>query len=262
MRVPSVVAVSAASAICALAAGCGSADTTPSPASGTCDATVASAVRHAEKVFIGWPDVTDSTHESRDSYLPDMETFAGMAAHSHAPLLMDAFTGAPENTTDWPVRCDFSKTPEAFAGNGDLQQAYADKQVTELRPQMRALLEKPAEQSGSPLLNVLVESSYTMSSHPGVTACIAVFTDAGVFQAGFRAGERMTEEQVDQLIDTWAPRMSALRGATVLITGVGRGTDITVDQLEYVRTVISRLLTRVGARLGAFDTRMSGNERC
>lgn len=247
-------------------AGCGaSADGAgggTSAASAVCDAKAATAVRKSDTVYIGWPDVTYSTNKTRASYLPDMVTFARMAAKQRSPLLMDAFTGAPENTTDWPVACDFSSTPSALGGNADLERAFLRSQAEKLRPEFRALLNKPGARGGSPLLNLFVLSGYAISSHPGTNACIALFTDAGVLEPGFNVNMMLTPTQQEELVARWAPRLERLRGSKVIVVGVGRGTKLTIEQLEYVRTVLSKLLVRVGAELIAFDTRLSSTVHC
>jgi len=259
----------AAGAACAvLAAGCGasaggsSGGLGGSAASGVCDTNAASAVRKSHKVFLAWPDVTYSTVKTRATYLRDMVTFAGMAARARSPLLMDAFTGAPENTTAWPVSCDFSRTPKAFGGNGDLEESYLRSRAEKLRPEMRKLLDKAGARGGSPLLNVFVLSGYATSSHPGTTACIAVFTDAAVFGPDFNINQKLGSQQRAALLNRWAPRLQELRGSKVLIVGVGRGTEMSLDQLEYVRSVLTQLFSKVGAELVVFDTRLPSSARC
>jgi hypothetical protein len=261
--VSAIANITAAACAVAIATGCGSSDGGSSSTAGAgCRAAGASSVHKSRTVYFAWPDVTGSTQKTRATYLPDMITFAKMAAGARAPFYADAFTGAPEDTTSWPVSCDFSVTPKAFDGNKDLERSYLLASADRLRTPLHELLSKRQGHGRSPLLNVLAVSSLAVSSHRGATACIAVFTDAEVLGPDFSVKEVLNQTQRVALANRWAPRLTALKGAKVYVVGVGRGTRLTVAQLSYVRSVIGQLLARVGAQLSVFDTRLAPDVRC
>lgn len=211
MSVRAMLAASVLALVLALA-GCGGRPATP-PA-GTLQERDLAAAGRTTVLFV---DGSASFRRYAADYEPEVMAITETVAGRGGRVLACVVDGQPL-TTARITSTDFSQVP---VGGSDpaIRQRFNQAKALGLTRTLEHLVRRPSSVSGSGQLEALELAADT----PALTAVI-FWTDAIVNQLDGFSVARASDAQIERQVRRWAPRLAGLRGRTVVLVGVGRGT--------------------------------------
>jgi len=197
-------------------------------------------------------DSTTSTDGNRMSYLPDLLEVAEAAVNDHAWLAVSACGANSTGTVRWPIR---EELVSRQAISGTLAQRFVKKTTEKLKPRLERVLSQESHHNGTPLgemLSVLGRQCEAI----GGTCHAYLFTDGGWADGQLKIRYGVTKAEQEDYVQTYAPDMKGLAGASVCFVGVGYGTHLGEKRLREGRQVATSLVEQVGGHVTSWNVRL------
>lgn len=176
-------------------------------------------------------------------FVPDMVTIAETSAlaNPRRTLWAGCFDGAPLRTLVWNPMIDFSQEPPELRQNRTLGDRVALGRALGLKQKFEAMADTPMKVPGSGQLEALELAAQTAN-----VGRVFMFTDAVINEIQGVPLASATPAQINATINTWAPRLTGLKGVQLMFIGVGRGTDNS-GEVRNAERLFHGLADRVGA---------------
>jgi hypothetical protein len=181
-----------------------------------------------------------------EAFVPQMVTIAERSAIEQRVLWAGCFDGAPLRTLHWKPKVDFGDLPRDVRRNATVAKRVDLARALGMRRSFMTMIRTtPRRVRGSGQLEALELAAETKG-----VGRVFMFTDGIVHQVDGISLNTATRAQIDRTIARWAPRLTGLRGATLLFVGVGRDAYRTAV-VRNAKELFRGLAAKVGvARFG------------